>query len=83
MERFNFQSLSSYEYEGYEDYEGSIEDYVEEGSRIPQFIRNVKSCSTSEHEMAPYRISAAIYFFIFYLLPAVVGLLHFLKFICL
>jgi len=52
--------------------EYSYEDYDQEGSRIPQFIKNTKSCSISEHQMAPYRISTAIYFFIFYLLPAVI-----------
>jgi len=61
------------------DYEYSFEDYVEEGSKIPQFIRNVKSCSTSEHEMLQYRISAAIYFFIFYLLPSVMIITFYIK----
>ena len=53
-------------------YRYEYEDYEQEGSKVPQFIRNIKSCITLEHQTLQYRISAAVYFFMFYLMPSVV-----------
>jgi len=85
-----FEELLEYESSTYdEDYEDNYEynkltnedfdDYVASPDYLHSFIRNTKSCSTSEHQRSQYRISAVIYFFLFYSIPSLAIITLYMK----